>query len=72
MPRLDSTVMDKGLKSQAKMRPPFGPGFTEIDINNSDRMEIWMSNFSDAGSDYVEFKLLKGEELINSRTLIGY
>ena len=53
--------------------PPFGPGFTEADLEGAVRMEVWGTKFDNPGPDYCEFRLFDADGAqIASRRVDGY
>ena len=68
---LRSTLSGEGM-SYATLEPPFGPGFTEDQVKQADKMEVWCSGFKDPGPDFTRFKLLKGDETVASQEVGGY
>jgi hypothetical protein len=58
--------------TSAKSPPPFGPGFTDQEIQAADTMEIWHSAFTDAGEDCTEFRLFKNNQHTATKRLGGY
>lgn len=62
-----------GFESSAKETPPFGPGFSQDEIDKSSSMEIWGSSIKDDGADFCEFKLKdKDGNVIATRCIGGY
>ena len=53
-------------------KSPFGPNFSTYQVDNADSMEVWSSSFEDKGEDFNEFRLMKGNEIIENRTISGY
>ena len=49
----------------------FQPKFDPVILSHADRLEIWGTGFEDAG-EYCEFRLMKGDEVIATRTIQGY
>jgi hypothetical protein len=72
MPHLMHTHTGEVMEREAKTGAPFGPGFSQEQIDASDSMQVWGSSFSDPGGDYVEFKLFNGEKVVAERRLAGY
>lgn len=48
------------------------PTFPQSEVNKSDRLEIWASSFTDAGSDRTEFRLMNGTKIVSTKTMMGY
>ena len=63
---INRTVEPTALKRSATSRPPFGPGFSEEELEGATALEVYGTSFSDPGPDYCEFKLLdaKGNVLL--------
>tara|TARA_R110000824_G_scaffold379016_2_gene570824 strand:- start:1736 stop:1936 length:201 start_codon:yes stop_codon:yes gene_type:complete len=49
----------------------FTPRFETAEIAQADRVEVWATNFEDAG-EYCEFRLMNGDTVINKSTIQGY
>lgn len=69
MPYPMGMVMGNLMRKMAVDRPPFGPGFTENELECAKIMEIEGSSFSDPGPDYCDFILkdAEGKELARKR-----
>lgn len=66
------TVARGSIAAEAKDRPPFGPGFTEIP-EGTVRMEVWGSSFDDPGPDFCEFRLMAADgSVLASKRVAGY
>jgi hypothetical protein len=50
----------------------FSPKFTEDELAKADRLEVWATNFDDAGGDYCDFRLMNGDKVIVSKQIQGY
>jgi len=60
-------------KARMKDPAPFGPGFTDTQIEGAETMETWASGFSDPGPDYCEFRLFDADgKRIATRRVEGY
>ena len=73
MPYLIEVFKGEEAKRLSKEMPPTGPGFSQDELKNVFRLEIWGSLFSDPGADYVEWRLfdIKGNR-VNDRRVEGY
>jgi len=64
-------IVEKGIQLN-----PFGPGFSQEQVEQAERMEVWGS--SDAcpgmgeGDDYCEFLLFKKNEKFATKRVAGY
>jgi len=52
--------------------PPFSPEFTEEEVKDADKIEVWATSFNDEGPDYCEFRLMKKDQVISSKRVDGY
>ena len=41
-------------------------------VEESDRLEVWGSDFDDEGDDYCEYRLMNGTEVVWQRRIAGY
>lgn len=64
-------VIIDGLVNRATTPPPEGPGFSEEEVTEGKRLEVWATEISDKGGDYVEFRLLCQHRAI-IRRIWGY
>ena len=63
----------EALVREATSRPPFGPGFSEKELEGAEVLEVHGSSFTDPGPDYCEFKLLDGDgEVLKIKRVGGY
>jgi hypothetical protein len=63
----------EALVREATSRPPFGPGFSEEELEGAEVLEVHGSSFSDPGPDYCEFRLLDAKgEVLKTRQVGGY
>ena len=60
------------LKVEARTKPPFGLGFDAETVERATRMESWATQITDPGPDRMEFRLFKGDDLIDVKTVNGY
>lgn len=61
------------METEAKSSPPFGPGFTDEQIKQAERMEIWASRVNDPCADFTEFRLLdNGGGVVAKKRIGGY
>lgn len=67
---LREVVID-GLASRARAIPPEGPGFSESEVAGAERLEIWATEATDEGEDFVEFRLMHRDRAI-IRRIRGY
>ena len=73
MPYLYTQYQGEEARREAIQKPPIGPGFSEEEVHNIDRLEVWASSFSDPGEDYTDWKLFDAQgRLINERRMRGY
>ena len=56
MPYLHTKYEGEEACSQAIQKPPSGPGFSEEEVHEVDRLEVWASSFSDPGEDFTDWK----------------
>ncbi len=68
MPYLYNSYQGDNMTAEATSKPPFGPGFTDEQAMQAERMEVWATTFSDS-DEYVEFRLLKDDQVIHSRRI---
>jgi hypothetical protein len=72
MYRLEVYTKDK-IEFQENLTPPDCPDFTEEQISEADKLEIWASSFYDtfydAGNDFFEFRLIKDEKVIHTKIM---
>jgi hypothetical protein len=61
----------EALVREATSRPPFGPGFSEDELEGAEVLEVHGSSFSDPGPDYCEFKLLDAEGNVLLTKVVG-
>ncbi len=45
------------MKKAAMASAPFGPGFSDEQVNKASWMEVWGTGINDPGPDYTEFRL---------------
>jgi hypothetical protein len=57
------------IEFQEYLTPPDCPDFTEEQIREADKLEIWASSFYDAGNDFFEFRLIKDEKVIHTKIM---
>ena len=58
---------------EARLQPPFGPGFTANEAEGAVKMEVWSSSFSDPGEDFNEWRLFdKDGKQIQTRRRSGF
>lgn len=64
----------EGLQLKAEARPtiPLGPGFDEVLVAQATRMEAWTSVWHEESDDRTEFRLFRGEQLLQVRFVPGY
>lgn len=62
----------KTMRETASSHPPFGPAFTDEQINQADKLEVWGSSFNDPGDDFCEFRLMKNNKIIFSKRVDGF
>jgi hypothetical protein len=74
MPHLMKTLEDREqIRPEASQSHPFGPEFSNEQINQAAKMEVWGSQFHESGGDYVEFKLFCCHgQLIAQKRIGGY
>ena len=73
MPYLYTQYQGEEARREAIQKPPKGPGFSEEEIHNIDRLEVWASSFNDPGEDYTDWKLFDAQgQLIKERRIKGY
>ncbi|MFX0200222.1 MAG: hypothetical protein ACFFCW_29230 [Candidatus Hodarchaeota archaeon] len=73
MPYLYTEHQGEEARREAIQKPPKGPGFSEEEVRNIDRLEVWASSFTDPGEDYTDWKLFDDQgRLINERRIRGY
>jgi hypothetical protein len=56
----------EGLKA-----PPFGPAFTQEQVDQSDKMQTYGTTFSHP-EEFTEFRLIKNNETIFTKRVDGY
>lgn len=56
----------------AKDEEPFGPRFPADVVDNLTRLEIWATDFKDAGPDFTEFRAFEKDTLIRRRRIEGF
>ena len=54
MPYPYTEYQGKEARREAIQKPPKGPGFSEAEVHNIDRLEVWASSFTDPGEDYTD------------------
>ncbi|MFX0200791.1 MAG: hypothetical protein ACFFCW_32120 [Candidatus Hodarchaeota archaeon] len=73
MPYLYTEYRGEEARREATQKPPQGPGFSEKEIHNIERLEVWASSFTDPGEDYTNWKLFDAQgRLISERRMRGY
>jgi hypothetical protein len=60
------------IKKQGCQSPPFGPGFTEEQVEGAIRLRIMFSSVHDSGSDYVDFILTTKDGNKLTKRIGGY
>lgn|SRR5690625_1761323 len=58
---LQRTLIGIELVELAASPPPMGPGFANELIQEADRLEIWASTYREAGEDWTDFRLFRGD-----------
>ena len=71
MYRVDITTGEELLPA-ATATPPFGPGFSTDIVAQADTLEMWGSSFTDPGDDFVEYRLLKKGQVVQTKRFAGY
>ena len=66
------SIQQHGLIKTATEARPYGPGFTEEEAEKADTLKILGSDFADVGPDFCEFRLIKDDEVIQTKQLKGY
>lgn len=70
--RLQHQVEGPQLMAQARREIPLGPGFEEALVCQATRMEVWTSIWHEDSDDRTEFRLFRGEQLLQVRGVSGY
>ena len=70
---LVDTFTGDELKFKGINSPPFGPGFSEEQVEQAAALELWGSGFKDPGPDCNEFRLIDADgDVIAKKRLNGY
>ena len=60
-------------KQSAASKPPFGAGFSQEIVKNTETLEVHGSEVSDPGADYCEFRAIDvGGNIIGTKRVNGY
>lgn len=60
-------------KQSAASKPPFGAGFSQEIVKNTETLEIHGSGLSDPGLDFCEFRAIDaGGNIIGAKRVNGY
>ena len=70
--RLRHRVEGPQIIAEARRTIPLGPGFEEALIDQATRMEVWVSVWHEESDDRTEFRLFRGEQLIQVRCVPGF
>jgi len=68
-------LVEQDIKDKARMseKPPFGPGFNQIQVDRAATMDVAVSSFKDKGDDFTVFILKDSEgKAIEQQTIYGY
>jgi len=57
---------------EGTQKPPFGAGFNKQQVEQAETLELWGSSFTDTGSDFCEFRLLRKGGIIARKRVAGY
>ena len=52
-------------------KPPFGPAFTQEQVDQADQMKTYGTTFNHP-QEFTEFRLLKNDEVIFTKRVDGY
>ena len=56
---------------EAAATPPFGPGFTAMEVAGADTLEVWVTSLEDV-ADVTVWRLLHGGTLVAQAQVGGY
>jgi len=67
--RIDSK---QAIIQEGTANPPFGPTFSQEQVDQADRLEVWGSSFTDAGEDFCEYRLFEKGQQIATKRVAGF
>ena len=71
--RLEQKLIGESARQSAEMLPPFGPGFDRLMVNALGSLELHVTDFSDHGADYCEWRAFDPQgHHIGTRRIRGY
>ncbi len=65
-------IMGAEAQKVAKDAEPFGPRFPADVVDNLTHLEIWATDFKDAGPDFTEFRAFEKDTLLKKRRIQGF
>jgi hypothetical protein len=70
---LINTATGEQAKKEAASSPPFGPGFGTDVTTQTEKLEVWGSDFKEGGDDYCLFKAIAADgQVVGQRRVGGY